>query len=363
MNMSHATNDAARRHAVHAAAEWLALLADDDSEEQRAAFMTWLRASTLHVEEFLRLSTLERRLRRPAAWPRDSLESLLAAAKAAADVTQLPAPRTKSKSRTTRLRALAAGIALALVAAGAVFTVHRWQATDSTATTTYATELGEQRSVLLPDGSVIELNSRSRLQTSFTERQRQVRLLTGEAIFKVAKNPMRPFTVSVGATDIVAVGTAFNIDAHGPQTVVTVLEGRVRVSGHADKAARALPDAMAAAVELSRGEQIVIDGGRFKPEVAAVDPDKVVAWTQRRLIFEDTPLEAVAAQFARYDTRIIRLGNSSLKERRITGVFDAHDPASLIEFLRTDQDISIETDQQGWKLSSADLVTGSAAVR
>lgn len=359
MNTPH-TNDAARSHAAHAAAEWLALLGDDDSEDQRAAFMTWLRASTLHVEEFLRLSTLERRLRRPAIWPRDSLESLLAAAKAAVPVTSLPAAPAQVKSRSHRLHVLAAGIVLALVAAGAVFTLGQRNSADDVATT-YATEFGEQRSVALPDGSIIELNSRSRLQTSYTGHQRQVRLLAGEAIFKVARNPMRPFIVSVGATDIVAVGTAFNVDAHGAQTVVTVLEGRVRVSGHADGAAGTLPATLAAAVELGRGEQMVIDSDRFKPQVAAVDPDKVIAWTQRRLIFEDTPLAAVAAQFARYDTRIIRLGNSSLKERRITGVFDAHDPASLIEFLRTDRNISIEADQQGWKLSSADLAAGTAA--
>lgn len=370
MNIRHASDDTSPNSATQAAAEWLTLLADDDSEEQRAAFLAWLRASTLHVEEFLRLSALERRLRRPEIWPADSLEELIAAAKTSG-VTHLSVPKENPRSQARRglIRGIAASIALSALAGGALFIFQHWDLGDSGATT-YATEVGEQRSVTLSDGSVVDLNSRSRLRTRFTDKERRVQLLSGEAIFKVAKNPNRPFRVSVGATDIVAVGTAFNVDAHAAQTVVTVLEGRVRVTsattineGTNEGTTGAMrAELAAAALELERGEQVVIAGDRTAPKVAPVDPAKVIAWTQRRLIFENTPLEAVAAQFARYHTRTIRLNNDALKDRRITGVFDAHDPASLIEFLRTDHAISIEVDEDGWRLSSADLLIGTAAV-
>lgn len=366
MSIRHALDDTPPNSATQAAAEWLTLLADDDSEQQRTAFLAWLRASTLHVEEFLRLSALERRLRRPEIWPADSLEELVAAAKASG-VTHLSITKESPRSQPGRgwIRGIAASVALGALAGGALFITQRWDSGDGGATT-YATVVGEQRSITLPDGSVVDLNSRSRLRTRFTDMERRVQLLSGEAIFKVAKNPHRPFRVSVGATDIVAVGTAFNVDAHAAQTVVTVLEGRVRVTsattinGKTTGAMRAEP--AAAALELGRGEQVVIAGDRSAPKVAPVDPAKVIAWTQRRLIFENTPLEAVAAQFARYHTRTIRLNNDALKDRRITGVFDAHDPASLIEFLRTDHAINIEADENGWKLSSADLLIGTAAV-
>lgn len=366
MSMRHSTNDSSRANAAQAAAEWLALLADDDSEEQRAAFLAWLRASTLHVDEFLRLSALERRLRRPGLWPSDPIEQLIAAAREASPksaVAQLHAAANRpADSKRHLIHALAAGIALAVAATGA-FIAQRWHPAQPEAIT-YATAVGEQRSVTLPDSSVVELNSRSKLQIRFTDSERRVQLLDGEAIFKVARNPQRPFRVSVGSTDIVAVGTAFNVDAHSAQTVVTVLEGRVRVSDHPETADEVRAEAPPApAVELNRGEQVVIADDRSRSKVELVDPAKVIAWTQRRLIFEDTPLGAVAEQFARYHTRIIRVNNDALRERRITGVFDAHDPASLIEFLRTDHGITIEADEQGWKLSTSDLHIGTAATQ
>ncbi|HWK73899.1 MAG TPA: FecR domain-containing protein [Povalibacter sp.] len=364
MSIRHSTNDSSRAGAAQAAAEWLAVLADDDSEEQRTAFLAWLRASTLHVEEFLRLSALERRLRQPGLWPSDPVDQLIATARQSSsnsEIAQLHAATPPpANSKRHLIQALAAGVVLAVVAAGA-FIAQRWRPAEPEAIT-YATAVGEQRSVTLPDSSVVELNSRSKLQIRFTDSERRVQLLDGEAIFKVAKNPQRPFRVSVGSTDIVAVGTAFNVDAHGAQTVVTVLEGRVRVSDHPAAADAMRIEAPAGPiVELNRGEQVVIAGDRSHSKVEPVDPAKVIAWTQRRLIFENTPLEAVAEQFARYHTRIIRVNNDALRERRITGVFDAHDPASLIEFLRTDRGITIEADEQGWKLSSSDLHIGTAA--
>lgn len=358
--MTHTSDETSSGNAAQQAAEWLVLLADDRSHEQRAAFLAWLRASTVHVEEFLRLSTLDRRLRRRELWPDDSLEDLVAAAKAP-EVTPLSASAVATRQpdpmQRRRLMRIAASVAVAVLTGSAFFALQLWRSGDFGATT-YATAVGEQRSITLADGSVVDLNSQSRLRTRYTDREREVQLLSGEAIFKVAKNPHRPFRVRVGTTDIVAIGTAFNVDAHDARTVVTVIEGKVRVTGASDR--QSTP--ALSPVELERGEQVVIAGDRPAPKVEPVDPAKVIAWTQRRLIFENTPLETVAAQFARYHTRTIRLGNDSLKDRRITGVFDAHDPASLIEFLRTDHAINVEVDDDGWKLSSADLLIGTAAV-
>lgn len=355
--MNHTVDESPSDRAAQAAADWLALLAESPTEEQRSEFLAWLRASTLNVEEFLRLSALDRRLRRRELWPADATADLVAAAKASS-VAQLSvaSPTTSADARRRPWMRLAASVVLAAIAGGTAFVALQWHSGDLGATV-YATEIGEQRSVTLADGSVVELNSRSRVRARYTDSERQVELLSGEAIFKVAKNPQRPFRVHTGSADIVAIGTAFNVNTHGANTVVTVLEGRVRVSDME----RAQPIAVAQPLELGRGEQVVIADGRSAPRIAPVDPAKVIAWTQRRLIFENTPLADVAAEFARYHVRTIRLGNDSLKERRITGVFDAHDPASLIEFLRTDHAINVEVDEQGWKLSTADLLIGTAA--
>jgi transmembrane sensor len=198
----------------------------------------------------------------------------------------------------------------------------------------------------------VELNTRSKLHTRFTAAARTVELLQGEAIFKVAKNPQRPFRVLSGPSEIVAVGTAFNVYARTAGTVVTVLEGRVRVSRTNDAAAstpRTRTQVDEYAVELARGEQAVIAPQRPIVRTVLEDPEKATAWTERRLIFEETPLAAVTAEFARYYTaKIIRIADPKLAGLHITGVFDATDPASLVAFLKTFGAVDIREDERGW---------------
>jgi transmembrane sensor len=86
--------------------------------------------------------------------------------------------------------------------------------------------------------------------------------------------------------------------------------------------------------------------------VSLRDTEKVTSWTERRLIFEDTALSTAAAEFARYSPRSIRIEDSSVGQRKINGVFDATDPASLAEFLRGDETLSVRSDAEGWTVSS-----------
>jgi ferric-dicitrate binding protein FerR (iron transport regulator) len=112
-----------------------------------------------------------------------------------------------------------------------------------------------------------------------------------------------------------------------------------RVSRANDAAAstrRTLTQVNEYAIELARGEQAVISPQRPIVRTVLEDPEKATAWTERRLIFEETPLSAVTAEFARYYTaKIIRIADPKLAELHITGVFDATDPGSLVTFLRT----------------------------
>ena len=212
---------------------------------------------------------------------------------------------------------------------------------------TYATNAGEMRSIALEDGSVVELNTRSRLRARFTANERRLQLLAGEAIFNVAKNPRRPFRVFAGSTEIVAVGTQFNVDAHDSRTVVTVLEGRVRVTNSTD-----IPAQGAGPMELNRGEQAVIAKHQPPKRISAADTAKATAWTERRLFFEGTTLADVATEFARYNDRIIRINDQVLAARRITGVFNATDQATFVEFLRTHSDVRVREDERGWTLDA-----------
>src|SRR5690606_37574017 len=98
----------------------------------------------------------------------------------------------------------------------------------------YNTRLGELKVAPLADGSVMTLNTASRVVVDFTETRRVVRLLEGESLFDVAKDASRPFLVEAGGTEVRAVGTSFTVRRLGDAPVqVLVREGVVEVSRHA----------------------------------------------------------------------------------------------------------------------------------
>jgi len=331
--------DSAAQSPAQGAAYWLATLSDEScTDAERQQFSEWLRASTRNVEEFLKVSTLARvASQRSALWPDRTVESLIADARASSNVAALESNRASGDVTRTRHRVpwlMAAAVAFVAIGAAFVTSNVPWKAW--VAGPAYQTALGEQRSITLEDGSVVELNTRSRLHTQFSRELRAVELVEGEAIFRVAKDPQRPFRVRSGATDIVAVGTAFNVNAHDARTIVTVLEGRVRV------------DAESAPIVLDVGEQVIVAPAQPIVRLSLPDTERVTSWTQRRLIFEETSIGDAAAEFARYSPRQIRVDDAAIATRKVSGVFDATDPASLIEFLRRDRTVAIVADRDGW---------------
>src|SRR6185437_2474322 len=97
-------------------------------------------------------------------------------------------------------------------------------------TQTYTTETGGSRTVTLPDGSVVYLNTRSRITWVGTEKDRWVVLDEGEALFNVAHNPTRPFRVTAGNREIRDLATEFDVYRKSDgRVVVTVLSGQVDV--------------------------------------------------------------------------------------------------------------------------------------
>lgn len=347
--------DPATTHARQCAAHWLAVLSDEKcTEAERRQFFVWLRASGQHVDEFLRLSRLDGQLSHRQLWPDIGVAELVAAARASGEgnVATLDRPLAVGRgvSRKTVRWPLAAVVACAFVATGLIAgrsQIERWLTPE------YVTAVGEQRSITLEDGSVVELNSRSRLRAHFEDDLRAIELLEGEAIFRVAKDPSRPFRVRTGVTDIVAVGTAFNVKASDSRTVVTVLEGRVRVNQRAAAERSATQAAKAVSeFELAMGDQLILAKAQPAIRVSLRDTEKVTSWTERRLIFEDTPLSSAAAEFARYSSRTIRIEDPLVGARKITGVFDATDPASLAEFLSGDETLNVRSDSEGWSVSA-----------
>jgi transmembrane sensor len=234
------------------------------------------------------------------------------------------------------------GWALAASVAGVVGFVS-WQ--RMAASETYATGVGEQSTVPLSDGSVVTLNTSSQVKVRFSGSERRLEILQGQANFEVAKDPARPFIVSAGGGEVLALGTVFDVYHRADDIVVTLIEGRVAVvpdvpvgeSGASVElvSANGTPDEAKQAelhvIVLTAGEQVSYGPRGSTPVRTNVDLQQVSAWRSRKLVFADTPLSEAIAEGNRYSRVKIELRAPEFEDAKISGVFDAGRNEALAE--------------------------------
>lgn len=183
------------------------------------------------------------------------------------------------------------------------------------------TAVGHRTAAKLDDGSMVTLNTDSVLKIDYSAATRHVRLLKGEAFFRVAKDPRRPFVVSAGDRQVIALGTQFEVRLERRQVRVALLEGRVRVQklesprSHGDKSRDAEPSGEV----LEPGEQLVATpSGSIKRQANVAN---LVSWRTGRIRFDDTPLGEAVAEMNRYSATQIVIAEPSIADIRISGSF------------------------------------------
>lgn len=231
-----------------------------------------------------------------------------------AELAEIP-DRSKKSPRSAAVARWAAG-ATALVLLGAIAT-----AVVLTRPDIYATGVGENRLVRLADGSTVRLDTDSRLEVRMGRARRDLVLSGGQAEFAVAHDVSRPFVVHAGTQSITALGTRFVVRTDGEGSVVTLVEGRVRVDDdETDRSWR-----------LSPGEQLADRRGSRAAEPAVVDLQAETSWTNGRLLFEATPLAEAIAEINRYAVQPIVLEADAYRGRPLSGAFETGDPAAFAE--------------------------------
>jgi transmembrane sensor len=201
----------------------------------------------------------------------------------------------------------------------------------------FATLAGEYREVLLPDGSSLELNSRSRIQVSFEGQQRTVELAQGEVMFSVAHDSDRPFVVRAGAGQVTVTGTRFDVRRDGDQAQVAVESGHVRVQGR---------DA-GGAVSLSAGLGTRVDGQGQVGAPQPVNTQALTAWRAGQLVFNDASLAQVAAEVSRYREQPLHVRDPAVARLRLTSVFKTTDTEALLKALPRILPVAINTRADG----------------
>jgi transmembrane sensor len=327
------------------AVRWLSDLQDGKADS--AALFRWLAESPRHVEEF----TLALTFTDEVAGLTDEQCAAIAAMNSAQGEMQTVLPLNNVGHRRdeqssdgndnrprSKLLGLAAAIFLAvLLGGGLLWWNNGWH--------TYATDFGEQRIVELDDGSTIHLNTQSRVRVRYDAASRNIRMISGEALFKVERDSLHPFRVYAEQSVIQALGTQFNVYRRPTGTTVSVLEGSVRIAPiSAAKRLNSSGDGKSSAqriesLDIGQEATIALEG---QIVTRKIDVRQAAAWRQHRLVFDDNALADIAAEFNRYNQRPkIRVEDARAAAQRFAATFDADAPESLVQVLQTNPGLTV----------------------
>ncbi|OBV38183.1 FecR family protein [Janthinobacterium psychrotolerans] len=307
------------------ALDWFARRERSLSADEAAQFNAWLAANPAHGEAYARWHGDWARLDALPAADIDRLRRQLALDKASAAAA--PSPARRHWLATLAPRAALATLALS-ASGGGILAWQHWQQQPLYAAS-FATARGQQQSVTLPDGSVLRLDTATRVAVTLYRQRREVRLLDGQAMFQVRGDAKRPFDVLAGAVRITVVGTRFSV-RHTPGMAckddvrVEVEEGRVSV-------ARGTAPAGTPAILLTAGQRVGADQHGRLGAIGKVAARGIAPWREGRVSFDDTPLAQVLAEFERYGATGLVVRDAQVAQLGVTGTFD---PLRLANFMR-----------------------------
>jgi transmembrane sensor len=297
------------------AASWVAKCHDGcGSPETEEALKDWLEASEDHRRAFRRMEH---------AWERAGAIRMRARREGAAMPRDVPATAGEAAATPRRRfrRRFVVPAAAAAVAA-IVLLVHGWR-DDGT-----ATRVGQQRTQVLPDGTRVLLNTDTRIEVSYDERARRVRLVHGEAWFDVSHRPTWPFLVSVDGEEIRALGTSFIVrhdEAH--EFSVTLVEGRISVAPVA--AHEGIPSQTQTPQVMTAGQRLTLSD-RHAPAIDRPELARITAWRRGQVDFDDTPLRDAANEMNRYSSTHVVVADTDAARLRVGGVFHAGDSDEFV---------------------------------
>jgi len=299
------------------AAQWFVRLQEPVTEvEMRRQFQDWLDEHPQHRKEFDVLNSL---------W---SAAELVAPARLRALCEAPPEPRQRWPIARYAVAASVLAVALGL---GLFSVLDR----PAPYTAEFSTTTGERRQVTLPDGSVVDLDSRSRIQVRFEKDRRAIELSEGEALFSVEHDTRRPFVVEAGSGKVTVTGTRFDVRRGTHETRVVVEQGTVKVQGR-DAADNEF-------IKLTAGLGTQVDAqGKVAPAYA-VNPAEQTAWRSGKLVFNDARLADVAEQVSRYRDKPLKVGSPAVGNLRLTSVFKSDNTDALLKALPNILPVAVRT--------------------
>jgi transmembrane sensor len=322
------------------AADWLARRdARPWSDADKVAFEEWLAASPIHQVEFLRMEY---------AWE----ESLrLKALGAGVQSSKAPRPgrwvlsglfRAGFGRRSNRMpaargwrlpMALAAGVLIAAATAAWIAASHYGGR--------YSTAVGRLELIAMTDGSLVTLNTDSVVRIVVSKTERKVDLQRGEAFFKVAKDPSRPFIVTVGEQRVIAVGTQFSVRREATDAQIVVTEGKVRIE--TGELTPLIPAASVSAGSVAHASR----AGTSIQNRPLAQAEELISWRSGILVLHDMTLAEAAAEFNRYNARKIVIRDPLVGAMHISGSFRATNAEAFVRLLERGYPLHADTEDAG----------------
>lgn len=269
------------------AATWLARLhADARDPSDEAAFRRWIDADPANAEAFRHATSV---------WD----------AVGAVHIERQPAV-VAAPSLMNRRALIAGGGAIVAMGVG----LSGWQSAQAGV---YQTGLGEQKRVTLADGSILFLDTDTKLKAEFDDRQRAVTLHHGRANFRVATDAARPFVVRAGAQSVVAPRAVFDVRRDADRVSVMLIEGSVAVQkangGSANNVGR-----------LREGERIVMDR-THAGQIDTPDLAQQLAWQNGQMIADNQSLGAMVSEMNRYSPVKLVIADPRAASLKLSGVY------------------------------------------
>jgi len=210
--------------------------------------------------------------------------------------------------------------------------VRRWGAD-------YSTRVGERRTVMLADGTQLQLNTNSAVDVSFTNSQRVIKLLQGEIFIKTGADEGSPdgrrsFWVHTAQARLQALGTAFAVRQEDKRTRLLVEQSRVLIHHTAQQQL------------VAAGEEYTISAeGSRKLQQNEMDAS---AWTRGQLVARSLPLRELLTELARYQRGWISC-SPQIAGLKVSGVFQLDDIDLALDALGESMPVRVERFTRFWR--------------
>jgi transmembrane sensor len=253
-----------------------------------------------------------------------------------------------------RLWRIAAAVAFLIVAGGALFyfsnkTTPSALNGENNIEKVVITQYQQRKQLTLPDGSIVTLNAHSNLKVSDNWDDTHTRevWLDGEAFFEVVKKPNTgavKFIVHTPQLSVEVLGTAFNVKARRGATEVVLQSGKVRLKKPNDAAFKE--------IEMVSGDKVKIsENVPFAIKDEKIETEKITAWTNGKIIFDNTPLLEVAKSIEDHFGYNVILKDNDLSTRLYTGELLTDMPDVFFTILSRTMNVKVDIEGKNMVIS------------